>query len=89
MRSIVHSIIQLDIKKKKKLLYSYKILRGGVLPNTSTQLVPEYFCFIPEQSHPIFYFLLNLLYCTTYNTAHAASRLWRYSSIYMNPSQAA
>ena len=25
------------------------------------------------------------LYYTTYNTAHAASRLWRYSSIYINP----
>ena len=34
-------------------------------------------------------FILYPLYYTTYNTAHAASRLWRYSSIYMNPSQAA
>jgi hypothetical protein len=25
------------------------------------------------------------LYYTTYNTTHAASGLWRYSSIYMNP----
>ena len=36
----------------------------------------------------IFNFLYPLYY-TTYNTAHAASRLWRYGSIYMNPSQAA
>src|SRR6266568_9553493 len=27
-------------------------------------------------------FFLYPLYYTTYNTAHAASRLWRYSSIY-------
>jgi len=34
----------------------------------------------------IFIFIfLGPLYYTTYNTAHAASRLWRYSSIYMNP----
>jgi len=37
----------------------------------------------------IFLFFLYPLYYTKYNTAHAASRLWRYSSIYMNPSQAA
>ena len=35
------------------------------------------------------FFILYPLYYTKYNTAHAASRLWRYSSIYMNPSQAA
>ena len=34
-------------------------------------------------------FFLYPLYYTTYNAAHAASMLWRYSSIYMNPSQAA
>jgi hypothetical protein len=36
-----------------------------------------------------FFFFYIQLYYTIYNTAHAASRLWRYSSIYMNPSQAA
>ena len=36
-----------------------------------------------------FIYLLYPLYYTTNNTAHAASRLWRYSSMYMNPSQAA
>jgi hypothetical protein len=31
------------------------------------------------------FFFLYLLYYTTYNTTYAASRLWRYSPIYMNP----
>jgi len=34
-------------------------------------------------------FFLYPIYYTIYNTAHAASRLWRYSPIYINPSQAA
>ena len=38
----------------------------------------------------LFYFIfLYPLYYTTYNTAHAASGLWRHSPIYMNPSKAA
>ena len=42
--------------------------------------------FVTAQSQPKLYiFFIFILYYTTYNTAHAASKLWRYSSIYMNP----
>jgi hypothetical protein len=34
---------------------------------------------------PYLFFFNIRLYYTIYNTAHAASRLWRYSSIYINP----
>jgi len=49
---------------------------------------------IPPEIKPLggflfFIFFYIQLYYTTYNTAHAASGLWRYSSIYINPSQAA
>ena len=38
------------------------------------------------ENNTLFLFLfLYPLYYTTSNTAHAASRLWRYSPIYMNP----
>ena len=37
------------------------------------------------RAQDFYFYFLYPLYCTTYNTAHAASRLWRYSSIYMNP----
>jgi len=36
-------------------------------------------------NHIFLFFILYPLYYTMYNTTHAASRLWRYSSIYINP----
>ena len=49
------------------------------------------FFLVLSQLKRFLYFLYFLypLYYTIYNTAHAASRLWRYSSIYINPFQAA
>ena len=65
--------------------YSLQIVQVNTLTSSLvSRLVTEIKCLI------FFLFLFfNPLYYTTYNTAHAASRLWRYSSIYMNPLQAA